>query len=65
MAPRQIQENPGTKFIMSKVLTTRSHPEAPRFFQWGEGSPLDALREGDPSLCLKNGSAQDDPNGGA
>jgi len=38
-----------------------SHPEAPRFFQRGEGTPPEMHLQRDPSLRLKNGSAQDDP----
>ena len=40
------------------------HPEAPRFHQRGEGSPVQLLFRGDPSLRLKDGSAQDDAVGG-
>ena len=53
---------------MNEALTTehenRRHPEAPRFFQRGEGSPSKCTQKGDPSLRPKNGSAQDDPNWG-
>ena len=40
----------------------RRHPEAPRFYQRGEGSREWRNRRfmRDPSLRLENGSAQDD-----
>ena len=37
------------------------HPEDPRFFQRHEGSLSKSTSKGDPSLRLKNGYAQDDP----